>query len=219
LSGTDARRAIGLLHQAVEESAAAGDVIRVMAAANLADPLLVVGDAVAARHWANVALAADQGVVANSLVGLPLLNLGSAELMLGDVDAAMRSLDAALLLAEWANDELLCAAELIPVACVAAVRGQPRRAAVLYAGQRHHMERLSGADGPAERMLAKQHLGDVARQLGEQVHAELCDIGRLLTLGELIEIGLGVRGAPPLDRDLPSDWRPLAASRQRRAQG
>jgi hypothetical protein len=102
----------------------------------------------------------------------------------GDLDAAEACHQEGLRLAQDLPDEVPVALALAGLACVAAARRQPRRAAVLLGAAEPVRERAGAPLLPHERADVERAAGPAAAALGAQAFTDLLDHGRRLTARE-----------------------------------
>jgi len=113
-----------------------------------------------------------------------LAYLGYAEELRGDLDAAEACHQEGLRLAEDLPDEVPVTLALAGLACVAAARRQPRRAAVLLGAAESVRERAGAPLLPHERTDVERAAGPAAGALGAQDFAELKEQGRRMSARE-----------------------------------
>ena len=136
------------------------------------------GDYGRARELYLEALSFYRETVPTPMLPYTLTSLGYVEELLGDLDAAEASHQEGLRLARDLPDGAPVALALAGLACVAAARRQPRRAAVLLGAAESARERAGTPLLPHERADVERAAGAAAGVLGAQAFTELLEEGR-----------------------------------------
>jgi predicted ATPase len=142
------------------------------------------GDYGRARELYLEALSFYRGTVPTPMLSYSLTSLGSVEELRGDLDAAETCHQEGLRLAKDRPDEAPVALALAGLACVAAARRQPRRAATLLGAAESVRERIGTPLLPHERADVERATAAAAAALGAQAFTELLEEGRRMTVRE-----------------------------------
>jgi tetratricopeptide (TPR) repeat protein len=142
------------------------------------------GDYERARELYLEALSFYRETPPTPMLSCSLTSLGYVEELRGDLDAAEACHQEGLRLAQGLPDEVPVALALAGLACVAAARRQPRRAAVLLGAAESVRERAGVPLLPHERADVERAAGPAAGALGAQAFTELKDQGRRMSVQE-----------------------------------
>jgi hypothetical protein len=132
-------------------------------------------------------------------IALSLASLGYVEELRGDLDAAEACHREGLRLARDLPGELPLAAVLEGLACVAAARRQPRRAAVLLGAAESIRVHTGALLPPQERVEVERAAGAAASALGPEAVAALTEQGRRMSIQQAVAYA----SAGDLDRPGP----------------
>jgi hypothetical protein len=118
------------------------------------------------------------------MLSYSLTSLGYVEELRGDLDAAEACHQEGLRLAQDLPDGAPAALALAGLACVAAARRQPRRAAILLGAAESARERAGQPLLPQERADVERAAAAAAGALGAQAFTELKEQGRRMSARE-----------------------------------